>query len=145
MSEGVRKYRDHQDGPGNWEPAFYCYQSQSLHAGFGSAQARDRSAIICAFWPVPCFVFDIFLVPFKHNGKVERAFWTQEGQSLCVRTLSEPREALLIICGTFSTNPHTLLISPGCFQETISIGTRNEALLPYSPAEGFVNIGFVWM
>lgn len=31
--------------------------------------------IICAFWPVLGCFFDIFLVPFKHNGKEKREFW----------------------------------------------------------------------
>lgn len=83
--------------------------------------------ISCAFWPIHCCFFDIFLVQLKYNGKVDREFWTQECQYLCVRTLYKHREASLINCGISSTNPDILLISPGHHQQTIGIGLGNEA------------------
>lgn len=111
MFEGACKCREHQDGPGNSNPAFYYFQKPNF-AGWGWKYYKSQgvlSSVLSGWYHASSLTF--FLVPFKHNGKAG-AFWIHQCQYLHVRTLVfEPRKASLINCGTLSTNPSSILWS----------------------------------
>lgn len=67
---------------GTWSQ-FLLLPKACLHTEVGNATGKRQKVLSSV---LPGF-FDIFLVPFKHNGKGEREFGTQECQYLSVRTL----------------------------------------------------------
>ena len=71
-----------------WTQLFIIIKSQILYAEVGNTMGKRQevlSSVLSGLYPASCLTF--FLVPFKHIGKGEREFWTQDENS-CASELS---------------------------------------------------------
>lgn len=88
VSEGTCKCRDHQDDPGNLDSAFHYYQKSNFVCwGWKYYGQETGGVIICPFWPVPCFLFDIFPSSIQTYWKGGKRVLDPRWEFLCIRAL----------------------------------------------------------
>lgn len=101
MSEGLANVGSIEMAQGTWSQLFIITKSLILQAEDGMATRKSQevlSSLLSGWCPASSLTF--FLVAFKQIGK-------EEGMPIptCQDSVSEPRKASLINCGTLSTNP----------------------------------------
>lgn len=107
MSEGLANVGSIEMAQGTWSQLFIIIKSQILQAEDGMATREEPGGvIISAFWLVPCFFSDIFPSCIQTEWKGRRSVLDPRMPiPTCQDSVSEPRKASLINCGTLSTNP----------------------------------------